>query len=600
MQLSMWNPLKYGHVITVVAFVLCVSASAHAVSTISVSEIKSGMKGYGLTVFQGTRPERFEVEVISIVPNFLLKQDIILIRCKHPIIDQAGVIGGMSGSPIYFNDRLAGALAYGWQFSKEPIAGVTPISNMLEVLKRKPRMSSGFFKSKKTILNMLERGGEAFASAADKSFFNSFQKGANESLLPTRTPLMLGGFAASAKRLLGEALENFGIEPMAGGSASSGVDGPTTFEPGGSIGVQLIRGDMSAVGIGTVTYVDGNDVLGFGHPMFNLGEGIFPVTTATIHTVLSSIARSNKLGSPLREAGSLIQDRTACIAARTDQSAPMIPLTTTVNEPLSNRKSTYRTEIISHRILTPQLMQAALDNIIEDAASDVEDVTIEMKGSLKLKGRSPIVLSDSGASRRGLRAAASYFRPTAIVGAVLDNPFEVVTVESIDLDITLNYGLEDAVVTAAYVTESNPEPGDTVNVYVRLMKYNDKEQVMTIPVAVPLSAAGKSVEIEVSGGDYSQPMTAEPRNLDEALKNIEELYPPKSLVVKMDVEKEGVALRGLVLDQLPLSVVNAMKPQAGFERFEQYDSKSVQIIRTPYLIEGKRSFKINVANRRPK
>jgi hypothetical protein len=597
---SMWNTLKYWYCIFIITFLSCVGNSALAVPTISVSEIKPGMKGYGLTVFRGTKPERFDVEVISIVPNFLLKQDIILIRCNHPVTDDAGVIGGMSGSPIYFDNRLAGALAYGWQFSKEPIAGVTPIANMLDVLKRKPRMASVFFHRKGTILKLAEHAGASFMEAAKDSFFNLFSKSGNETMLPSRTPLSLGGFSASAQKLLGDALSNFGIEAMMGGGSSKGVDGPTSFEPGSSIGVQLIRGDMSAVGIGTVTYVEGHDVLAFGHPMFNLGEGYFPVTTATIHAVISSIARSNKLGSPLNEAGSLTQDRTACIAARTDKSAAMIPVIVTVNDPENRRKATYNTEIISHRILTPQLMQAALDSIVEDAASDAEDVTVQMKGVLKIKGRPPVTLSDSGASRRGLGAVTPYFLPTAVVGAVLDNPFESVSIESVNLDISLLYRLEDAVVIAAYVTASNPDPGDTVNVYVRLMKYDDKEQVITVPVTIPMSAAGKSVEIEVSGGGYTQPVTAEPRNLDEAMKNVEKMYPPKSLVIQMDVEKEGVAVQGLVLDQLPLSAINTMKPQTGFDRFDQFDSKLIQVVGTPYLIEGKQSFKLNVANRRPK
>jgi hypothetical protein len=591
---------KFLYISVIALFLSLFSGGAQAVSTISVSEIKPGMKGYGLTVFKGTEPERFDVEVISVVPNFLLRQDIILIRCSHPETDRAGVIGGMSGSPIYLEGRLAGALAYGWQFNKDPIAGVTPIENMLAVLKRAPRMHSNFFKRKRTLIGLNPRAPSALDKAAD-GFFGLFSKNSSETLLPAKTPLSIGGFSVFAQKLLGDAVSDFGLEPMTGGGASAAAtDGPSTFKNGSAIGVQLIRGDMSATGIGTVTLVDGRNVLAFGHPMFNLGEGYFPVTTAEIHTVIASLSRSNKLGSPLRVAGSLVQDRPACIAARTDLSADMIPMTITVNDPRSRRRDTYRVETASHRLLTPKFVQVALANVIDDAASDAADVTAEIKGVMKISGRPAITLFDAGASRTGMRGLAPYFRPVALVQAVLDNPFEEVTVESLDFDITLRYGLEAAVIFGAYITAENPKPGETVNVYVRLRKFGDKEQLVTVPVTIPAAAAGKTVEVEVAGGDFVQPISAEPRNLDDAIADLKRLYPSKSLVVKLDAAQEGVAMHGRVLDQLPPSALNALKPSSGFDRFERFETELTRVTKTPYLVEGRQSFKISVADRRPR
>lgn len=587
--------------VSLIAIILLFSSHvAFAGAVIPVSEIKPGMKGYGLTVFQGTKPERFDVEVISVVPNFLLRQDIILIRCSHPVTDNAGVIGGMSGSPIYFDGRLAGALAYGWQFSKEPIAGVTPIANMLDVLKRKPRMQTNFFKRKGTIIAMNSERAPLSRSKESGNFFSMFSKNPGQTLLPAKTPLSLGGFSVGAQKLLDDALDSFGLEPMmGGGTAAKNPDGPKTFENGAAIGVQLIRGDMSATGIGTVTLVEGKDVLAFGHPMFNLGEGYFPVTTAEIHTVISSLARSNKLGSPLYVAGSLVQDRTACIAARTDQAAEMVPMRITVNDPRSKRKDTYSVEIASHRILTPSFVQAVLANVIENAASDAADVMAEIEGTMKISNRPAITLFDSGASRAGVGALAPYFRPVAVVRAVLDNPFEAVALESLEFDITLRYGLEAALIIGAYVTAENPKPGETINVYVKLMKYNDKEQTLTVPITIPTLASGKSLEVEVAGGDFRQPNLADPRNLDEALANLTRLYPSKSLVVTVNAEDAGVAMHGRMMDQLPPSVVNTLRPTSGFDLFNQYKSELTQVTPTPYLIEGRQSFKISVADRRP-
>ncbi len=581
-----------------ISFFFAMGAHA-AVSTISVDELHPGMKGYGLTVFQGTKPERFDVEVISIVPNFLLRQDIILIRCNHPVTDNAGVIGGMSGSPIYFDGRLAGALAYGWQFSKEPIAGVTPIANMLEVLKRKPRGQSSFLGKRGTLID-LSRQARTEKRGASAGYFNLFTKNPGQTLLPARTPLTLGGFSSAAQKLLVDSLRPFGMDPvMGGGTSSAKTDGPKSFENGGAIGVQLIRGDMSAVGIGTVTLVDDKNILAFGHPMFNLGEGYFPVTTAQIHTVIASLARSNKLGSPLYVAGSLVEDRQACIAARTDKTAAMVPVHITVNDPRSKRKDTYYVEVASHRVLTPRFVQAALANVIDDAASDVADVMAEIKGVLKITGRPPITLYDAGASRDGVAAVAPLFRPVALVGAVLDNPFEEVAIESLEFDITLHYGLDAALIVGAYVTAENPEPGETINVYVRLMKFNDKEQTLTVPLTIPKTAGGKTVDIEVAGGDFVQPNLAEPTNLDDALNNLQKLYPSKSLVVTLNAADEGVSMHGRVMEQLPPSAVNTLKPTSGFDQFDQHKTDLAHITKTPYLIEGRQSFKLTVADRRP-
>ncbi len=581
-----------------ITLLLClVSQTGRALETISEDELRPGMKGYGLTVFEGTKPVRFDVEVVSVVPNFLLRQNIILIRCDHPVTDKAGVIGGMSGSPIFFEGRLAGALAYGWRFSKDALAGVTPISNMLEVMRRKPRRMARHLRSGgRTLAGLDSREGDAPEKTA--TFFERFIESPDTQLLPARTPLTLGGFAAAAQGILREALERFGIDPVAGGGSSAGGAGPKRFEAGGSIGVQLIRGDMSATGIGTVTVVDGKNVAAFGHPMFNIGEGYFPVTTARIHTVIASLMRSNKLGSPLNVAGSLVQDREACIVARTDITTAMIPVAVTVRDPRSKRRDDYRVEIASHRLLTPRFLNAALVNIISHAASDTEDVTAEIEGEMMLSTGRRVVLSDSGASRRGLASLAGYFRPVALVDAVLGNGFEDVSIDSLKFDITLRYGLDIATVRSAYATALNPKPGEIINIHVRLLKYDDQEQLLSIPVRIPVTSAGKEVKIEVAGGEYVAPVMPPPRNLDDALTNLNRFYPAKSLVVSINVPGEGIAMQGRILEQLPPSAVSTLNPATGVDQIERYRTALRKVTETSFLVDGKESFKLNVEARR--
>ena len=566
---------------------------------ITVGELRPGMKGYGLTVFEGTEPEHFDVEVVSVVPNFLLRQSIILIRVDHPVTDHSGIIGGMSGSPIYIEGRLAGALAYGWRFHKDPIAGVTPIENMLAVLERKVRTG------REPVLPMrlaramepLLRDEASHGALPAGPFFESFSRHEDASILPARTPMTLSGFAGKAMSMLEEALSPFGIDPVMGGGSASSAEDPGRFVPGGALGVQLVRGDMNATGIGTVTTVRGDDVLAFGHPMMNMGQGALPVTTARIHTVIASVNRSNKLGSPMSPIGSLVQDRQACIAARTDRTAPMIPVTFHIEDPRSRFEESYSVEIVSHRLLTARILHAVLVNIIQNAASDATDVTAQIEGVMKISGRDPITLHDAGVSRRGLTPLAAYFRPSGIVSAVLSNPFEDADIESLEFDVTLRYGLEQSTIVGAFLTAENPLPGEVVNLNVRVRSYGGEESLFTVPIEFPEASGGDKVSITVGGGDAVSPVMPVPRNLDDMLANVRRFYPPKSIVVVTEVPGEGLSLRGRVLERLPDFAVSALKPAVGDQGMSSHKTSVRKVYPTSHVMVGKQTVSVTVGSR---
>ncbi|MCP4199758.1 MAG: hypothetical protein GY762_21645, partial [Proteobacteria bacterium] len=413
-------------------------------------------------------------------------------------------------------------------------------------------------------------------------------------LVLAHTPLTLGGFFGGAQKILAEALAKFGMIPVAGGGTSKALDGPKRFVSGGAIGVQLIRGDMSATAIGTVTAIQGKNVLAFGHPMFNMGEGYLPVTTAHIHTVISSYRRSNKLGSPLNVAGSLVQDRNACIVARTDKRAEMIPVKVTIRDDRSRRQNTYHVEIALHRLLTHKFLNAALVNIVANAASDKTDVVAELSGTMKIAGMPPVTLYDSGASRVGLAKLVGYFRPVALVQKVLNNPFEDTAITGLDFDIKLHYGLELASIVGAYLTAENPEPGEIVNVHVRLQKYGGGEQIMTIPLRIPKVASGQKIQVQVGGGDYMAPVMPDPQNLTDMVTNVTRYYPPKSLVVGINVPGEGVALRGKVIERLPASAVAALRPSTGQDQISWHRTTIRKITSTPFLVRGQVTIPVTV------
>jgi hypothetical protein len=429
-------------------------------------------------------------------------------------------------------------------------------------------------------------------------YFRSFHDGDEDQLAPARTPLALSGFVGESRTILEEALAPYGMDPVQGGGAG-GSGGPTAFEPGAAIGVQLIRGDLSAAAIGTVTDVRRKQVLAFGHPMFNMGQGFLPVTTARIHTVVASVNRSNKIGSPLRELGSLVQDRQACIVARTDREAKLIPVVYRIKDGRGKRSESYRVEVIAHRLLTPRFLQAALTSIVLNAASDIADVTAEVKGEMSIAGRrEPVTLYDSGASRTGLRTLTTYFRPFGIVSAVLGNPFEDAEIDALEFDVSLHYGLKIASIVGVYLTAAEPAPGDVVNVHVRLRAYGGEEEVVTVPVSIPDVPEGQKIQFEVGGGDFISPVMAAPQSLDDMIDNVGRFYPPKSLVVGINVPGEGVSLRGSVLERLPPSVVSALKPAAGVEQIDTHRTALRKVVPMPFLVTGKETISVKVGSRR--
>ncbi len=360
--------------------------------TIAPDAIKPGMEGYGLTVFEGTKPDRFHIKVIGVLHNFLPKQDLILIQSDDPRLIHSGIVAGMSGSPIFINtsdgDRLAGALAYGWHFAKDPIAGVTPIDNMLAAARtplrgrdRTPASEAALDKplpDERLAQAPRHRGLPLPPPLAD---------GEAPNLMRAAVPLSVSGFGARAVGDLTDAFAPYHVVPMAaGGAAKPGVTGPTRFEPGSAIAVELVRGeDMNVSGTGTVTWVDGDRVIAFGHPMFNVGEIYLPIATAEVHTFMSSISSSFKFASPAVEAGTLVQDRQAAIVGETGARADMIPVRVRVTSP-GKAERVFRVEVVRHRFLTPLFTSTVVANAVQEAASDVADATITLHTALGVLG----------------------------------------------------------------------------------------------------------------------------------------------------------------------------------------------------------------------
>src|SRR5258706_7687211 len=439
--------------------------------TIRFEEIKAGMKGYGRTVFFGTKVDQFDVEVMGTLTNIAPKKNLILARLSGGPLAQTGVMEGMSGSPVYIDGRLAGAVAYAWGFAKEPICGVTPIDEMLDLLSRETAKGStaslGGREGRPGSLALLAQ--PALASA----FLRERLRSLAVSSVPggfsqARLPLVLGGAARSGAAaaefdLWRETFASLGFAPMTaggGGGESTDREGPP-FEPGSAIGVQIVRGDVDIAAIGTGTYVRGDDVLAFGHPFFGLGPTALPMTRVLVHGSFPSLESSFKLASVGSPAGMITQDRFPGIAGSSKGHPLMVPISLHITSG-KDRDESYKFEIVADPLITPIFLHMSLLDILSSSQNDVGDMTVSVrKGSqIKMDGGLKVDIENmySGDQSEVIASATVAY----MTYLLMNNPDRPSHVEGIDLDFKYADTRRLARIDRIWCDRYSVAPGETL------------------------------------------------------------------------------------------------------------------------------------------
>lgn len=551
-------------------------------SIMPLKDVRPGMVGEGLTVFRGTKPEPFKFRVVSILRNFLPKQDVILIRVEDERVEKSGVAAGMSGSPVYIDGKVMGAVAYAWSFSKEPLAGVTPIESMLAE-KSRPR----------------RRDGEAYASGLSRAPAATLAQeaaGFGESRLErVGVPFAISGLTPEAIASVATELKALGLVPLrAGGGGPSVRPSKGHVEPGSAIGVELIRGDMSAVGTGTVTYVDGNHVFAFGHPMLGTGEVELPLVESEIHTFMPSLATSFKMASPLAEIGTLVQDRQSCIVGDLSRRTKMMPVRVTVSVPDAEPRP-FRAEVARDKRLTPMLASMVLASAVTTSEPDPAEMVITVRTRLEVKGMAPIVIDDAFPSPEGLSPRAlSMSRGIRALSELLANPFSPAVVERMDVDLRLEYRRDWAEVVSAALPRDEVEPGQTLPLRVTMRSFGGKEFIETIPVNIPRALAGELVKIEVASGALVKPDVARPENLHDFVELLSAGYTAASLIVSLSTPDSGVAMRGRLIPGLPPSALDTLRSANASPRADAYKVSTRLVHPFPRMAIGRKELTVRV------
>jgi hypothetical protein len=585
------------------------SAPAAAVPTIDVSKVHKGMKGYGLTVFEGTTPEKFEVEVIDVLHNFRPSMDIMLVKTIHPRLNKVNAVGGCSGSPIFLDEggtaKLAGAYAYGWPYGNEPIAGVTPIHDMLAELTRPlsplllPKAGAapigpqpGAAKKTADLGGSTTFRGEAGEYTLAKhveqvaSRWKPSGNGATGSAQMLDIPLAVGGMSDRAIRELTSTLSPLGLVPLqagGGGGATPSKDAPLHYVDGGGISIQLMRGDSAAQGQGTVTHVIGNKVLAFGHPMMEMGATNIPSAIGRVLWILSSNQRSFKIMEPVRSLGTMVQDRGTTIIVDENQPQQWLPISVDIQGDATAPKKKWNIEIVHDRFFTPLWSAFAFGDAVETTLSDKRDASWTLETTIAVKGHGTLKFEDFGVSPSGVPGGGAFWMSRAgyAVGELLNNPWEDVTIERIDSKLMVDWKRDIVRLRSAELLDPVVEAGQTARVKLTLKPYQGAERTTIVAVPIDKTYAGRDVDLEIVPGWSIVPDAAAPENLSQMLHNI--ALPtgnPKTYVVQYRHLETGLAYNGNVAARLPGFAVDALRPTStttGPEAFQPMIRKTVDV-----------------------
>ncbi len=510
-----------------------------------IDKIKPGMKGYGKTVFRGTKIEKFEVEIISVLKNIRPRGDLILARLKGDVIDKAGIIAGMSGSPVYVNDKIAGAVAFSWAFSKEPITAITPIEDMLEIMDRK--YNTNFYNFEP---NMIK---------------NYYVNNSQFNIRPIKTPLIFQGISESGIRLFQKDFEEMGFIPVAGGSAGDDIEVPEKFEPGSAVGVNLIIGDLNISAVGTVTYVKDNKLLIFGHPMFFSGIADLPLSYAYIYTVLPSLYHSFKIGSSTKIAGRIYQDQLSGLAGVLGEKARLIPFKLSAN--YQGVKKVYNYNIIRSYTLLPKLIGLCVFRSVETTGGWRQNNTLNFEFNIKFDNGKKLKIKDTIPGITVYDSLNSgmflFIRP---LSEILINKFNKVAIKNIEgrLDITTKIKIVE--IKKILVPKKEYKPGDTVDVKIVLKEYQGKTIIKKMKFKLPPNLKDKDFLLVVSSGREAQfvdyllsPAKYIPYNFDQLIEIINNLAQTTELALWGIIREKGVVINGERLERIPSSYFSMLK-----------------------------------------
>ena len=584
-----------------------------------LAEIVPGMKGEGYTVFSGTAVEKFNFEVVSIEYNFYPNWHVIWVKGSGENFEKTGVAGGMSGSPMYINGRLIGAISLGYFFQREHanLMGVTPIELMIEVTQRRMQPNLSYRGGTRFSFgtDTVSQGIEMLPLTPDKKQIPDARMGISPS--PNRfeksprlqMPVAFSGLPTGAMGYFKQFFDTYHLSPLQGAGGGSPVES-APIEPGQIVGIEFVRGAFTAFGYGTMTYVEGDQLLGFGHSMFGEGNVNLPISGGYVHFILPSIQRSSKMASPTQPIGTLVQDRQAAIAGLIGSHPSFIPVNANI-QTMDGKVHSTPYEVIRHRDFSTLYTLLPLWYIIDGIEIYSGDHSVSVNAKILLKDqpnltsreivRSNVYSSSGSPGFQATRALTPLF-------SLIGNQYEKIDVERIDLDVKMEDKRKTAVIEAVRIDKNRYRPGEKIEVTMRLRPYLEAPISQTGTITIPEDAPeGLTTLLAISPNLYESwqraraPLNYQPTNINQLIKLLQREESNSDIILELFVPKVGMTVQGEEFPELPVSMLSVMSTptQSGEGGPTRGTTLHFEKVATPYVVSGSRFLRFTVDRNAP-
>ena len=544
----------------VVPAVFALAAALHAQTAFfPLKDIKPGLRGIGKTVFSGNRIDEFQVEILGVLENIGPKQNLILARLSGGPLAETGVLQGMSGSPVYIDGRLAGAVALAFPFAKEAITGIRPIEEMVRVTEA----------GRSTAPTQVARNELSLASLFAAKDLTRLLPGRLEpatrdgKMLDIATPVSFAGFTRATLDSFAPQLRALGLEPTqglsAGGPSSAHMGDPSVLKPGSMISVQLMTGDLSIGADGTVTYIDGNRIYAFGHRFLAVGSTALPFTRSEVLALLPVMSASFKISAPKETMGAITQDRNTAVAGELGRAAAMAPVSISVSRG-GKRLDNYQMEMVNDRFLSPLLVQMAVFSTIDATERTVGASSFRVTGEIEFHGSAaPLKVNNMYAADTGSAMIASL--STAIpLAYVLQSGFDALEVKKIALDIESFDAKKQFQIDSVSVARREVRPGGKVELTTMLVGENGAELARTVEYQVPMGITPGPLCFTVADGmttnltEFRQIIGAQPKSISQLISTVNSLRANTKAYVRVWRPEPAFQLEGADFPDPPPSV----------------------------------------------
>ena len=547
------------------AGVILTAGSMSAQQILPVDQVRAGMTGKGRSVFQGSTQEEFDVEILGVLRNDASvgpKKSMILARLRSERLDREGVAQGMSGSPVYIDGKIVGAVAYSFPFSTEPIAGITPIEEMLAIENKET--SRSLYSDPRPIQKYMTLE-ELFSIHAH--VFDGMEPAIYEgqSLVPMRIPLVFSGFSPRAFEKNKSNFSRLGFQPVSSSFHSRPQEEISLpqpgLKPGDAVGVQFITGDLNMGATGTVTYVEGNKVLAFGHPMYNLGSVDFAMAKADVIGVLPSLNVSQKLAVSTIQVGRFVQDRASGALGELGKPPRMIPVNIELLHSETDIK-TYKLNVADDKLLTPFLLNTAVTSLMLAEERSSGDLSLEFMGTIYLENGMSIQMEDlfSGTFDSAIGSCVNMI--TSVAFFLTNNEFTDLAIHRVDLKFAATEDVRMSYLEKVLLDKYDVSPGELIQVKIFIRNFRGGGHVQEGVIPAPALPPGSEFYLIVSDTlslqqfERVQYQSAGfiPRSLDQMVRMLGNLRKNNRIYIKIVAEKPGLFLKGEEMPNLPPSM----------------------------------------------